>query len=357
MRARLDRRRNKSRIALNLHVLSRVPFNPLEVLLVLTGHECNRITAGSGSAGSPDTVDIVFGLMGDIVVDHMRNAVHVESPGRNIRGHEHPDGTAFETFQRAITLALRAVGMDRCCANALLIQAPRDLVGAMLGAREDEHAFHLLAFERMEQQSRFGLLSDSIEMLFDGFHRIASLPDFDGLRIAKDLCRKRGDLVRHRGREEHRLPVGRQRCNDGADVVYEPHVQHPVGFIQHEHLNRAEIDGAPLEVVQQAARSGNHHVDAPADECELFVHIHAAVDSDCVELHKPSVRFHRSMDLLREFTGGCQDERPRASLALCLSLTLRKRVQEREHKGSGLPGASLCQADNVASFQSRADCE
>ena len=109
MRTRLDCRRNKSRIALYLYVLSRVPFNPLEELLVLTGHECNCITAGSGSAGSPDTVDVVFGLMGDIVVENMRNAVHVESPGRNVRSHKHPDGTAFEAFQRAITLPLRAI--------------------------------------------------------------------------------------------------------------------------------------------------------------------------------------------------------------------------------------------------------
>jgi hypothetical protein len=50
-----------------------------------------------------------------------------------------------------------------------------------------------------------------------------------------------GDLTRHRGREEQRLALARQLGHDPADVMDEAHVEHAVGFVEHEDFNAIEL--------------------------------------------------------------------------------------------------------------------
>jgi hypothetical protein len=48
------------------------------------------------------------------------------------------------------------------------------------------------------------------------------------------------------------------------DVVDEAHVQHAVGFVQHQDLAPGQVEHALLLQVQQAAGGGHQDVDAPA---------------------------------------------------------------------------------------------
>ena len=47
------------------------------------------------------------------------------------------------------------------------------------------------------------------------------------------------DFRRHGGREEQRLPLLRQAADDSPNVGHEAHVEHPVGFVEDENLDRA----------------------------------------------------------------------------------------------------------------------
>jgi hypothetical protein len=44
--------------------------------------------------------------------------------------------------------------------------------------------------------------------------------------------------IGHRGAEEERLPLGRQVTQDLPDLGQEAHVEHPVGLVQHQDLER-----------------------------------------------------------------------------------------------------------------------
>ena len=54
----------------------------------------------------------------------------------------------------------------------------------------------------------------------------------------------------------------RHRRGDAADVLDEAHVEHAVGFVEHEELDVAELDVALAHQVEQAARRGDQDVDA-----------------------------------------------------------------------------------------------
>ena len=55
--------------------------------------------------------------------------------------------------------------------------------------------------------------------------------------VAQHRFGELGDVLGHGGREEQRLPLDRQLGDDFADVVDEAHVEHAVGFVEHEELD------------------------------------------------------------------------------------------------------------------------
>ena len=98
----------------------------------------------------------------------------------------------------------------------------------------------------------------------------------DADRVAQHLVCQLGDLPRHGRGEEQRLALGRQLGDDPADVVDEAHVEHAVGFVEHEHLDAIEMDGTVLHEVEQPAGGGDQDVDAVRERADLAIDRHAA---------------------------------------------------------------------------------
>src|SRR6185369_10744745 len=88
------------------------------------------------AARPADTVDVVFGMHWEIIIHHMRNAVDVNSPSRDVGSDQHAHGAGFEILQCAQALVLRTIGVESRGADALGFKAARNPIGAMLHARE-----------------------------------------------------------------------------------------------------------------------------------------------------------------------------------------------------------------------------
>ena len=70
----------------------------------------------------------------------------------------------------------------------------------------------------------------------------------------------------------------RQQRDDAANVGQEAHVEHAVGFVEHEDLDVPEIDGALLRMIEQPARCGDENIDAASKLRDLRVDADAAED-------------------------------------------------------------------------------
>ena len=92
--------------------------------------------------------------------------------------------------------------------------------------------------------------------------------DMDG--VAQQLAGQLADLARHGGREEQVLALRWEVRDDAADRLDEAQVQHLVGLVEHEDLGaaRATTLRSP-DVVEQAARRGDQHVDAARHGLDL----------------------------------------------------------------------------------------
>ena len=56
----------------------------------------------------------------------------------------------------------------------------------------------------------------------------------------------------------------------------EAHVQHAVGFVEHQHLDLVEAQRALVDEIEQAAGRGHQHFDAVRQRADLSVDRHAA---------------------------------------------------------------------------------
>ena len=88
----------------------------------------------------------------------------------------------------------------------------------------------------------------------------------------------------------------------------EAHVQHAVGFVQHQNFNGRQIDVPLPGQVQQAARRGHENVDAFFDALDLRVHAHAAKNDGGFELEMLTVSTHGLLNLRGQLPRGSQHQ-------------------------------------------------
>ena len=95
-------------------------------------------------------------------------------------------------------------------------------------------------------------------------------------RLAHELRREFRDAFRVGGGEQQRLARLRALARHRDDVVEEAHVQHAVGFVQHQRVERVELQAFARQVVHHAARRAHHDVRAVLQRRELAAQRHAA---------------------------------------------------------------------------------
>ena len=190
-----------------------------------------------------------------------------------------------------------------------------------------------------------------VRELRDCFRRRVAFRDFDQLRRVQQLVGELLDLAGEGRREEKILALfarGQER-HDPLDVRDEAHVEHTIGFVEHEDFDLPEIDALLLDVVEQSAGCRNQDLDAAADDSKLLLDVDAA-EHDCrAQLRVLAVGAKRFLDLHRELARGGEDQR-----AYGVARGRRARVgqrceflQDRQGEPGGFSGAGLRPAHHV----------
>ncbi len=277
----------------------------------------------------------------------MADAVDVDAAGRDVGRDQGADLAGAELGEHALALALRLVAVDRLGGDAGLVEAAHDLVGAVLGAGEDERALDGLAAQQVGQHRGLAGAVDMDDALRHPLDRRGGRRDGDLHRIAQHLPREVGDLLRHGGGEEQRLPLGRKLRHDLADVMDEAHVEHPVGLVEHQEADMAEAQRVALHEIEQASGGRDQHVDAVHQRAHLASHRDAADRERVVDAEMASIGVEAVQDLAGKLARGRQHQ-DAAGLAFRPLRLGGELVQDRQREGRGLAGAGLRDPDDVA---------
>ena len=128
------------------------------------------------------------------------------------------------------------------------------------------------------------------------------------------------------------------------------HVQHAVGFVQHQHFYAGQVHEALLLQVQQTAGCGHQNVYALVDAVDLGLHADAAKDHGRGDVQILGVGADVFFNLRSQFTGRSEDQGANATCwALCAALC--EAVQDRQREGSGFACAGLRTGQQVFACQ------
>ena len=173
--------------------------------------------------------------------------------------------------------------------------------------------------------------------------------DRDALRLLQVPPRNRRDPGRHGRREQRGLPRRRRGGQDGLEVLGEAHVQHLVGFVEDEHLERRQVQRAASQVIERAAGRGHDHLDAALQGADLLVHRRAAVDGHHGEPGVLGVLVDGLGHLHRQLARGHEDQGARC--ARLRGGRFEQTMEQRQCERGRLAGAGAGLADDVPALE------
>nr|GEU28450.1 hypothetical protein [Tanacetum cinerariifolium] len=321
------------------------------------------LAIATGTAGTADAVHIVLGELRQVVVEHVGNRRHVDTAGGNVGGDQDFHLAAAQAVQRAVTGALVHVAMQCGSRETGDVQTVGDGVGVTLGGGKHHGLVERFVAQQVVQQAVLvRQVVHEVHGLGDVFVFVGSADDLDDLRILGDAA---GHIAHHAvqgGREQHGLARRWRRFDDFFDVVDETHVQHAVGFVQHQDFQLREVDLARFHVVDQAARGGDQDLRILGQQLHLLRVRHAAQDRDSLDAAQVDAVFVGIAGHLQgQFAGRREHQHLRLGsleawtfatgagglhflvgrLAGSCRLDCEQTVQRRQHEGCSLAGTGL----------------
>ena len=139
-----------------------------------------------------------------------------------------------------------------------------------------------------------------------------------------------------------------QFADDAADVVDEAHVEHAVGFVEHEDLDFVEaLRRAPAS--RSSRRPGvATRTSTPLAMARICLPIGTPPMASVTDTFMmPAIGLEAVDDLAGQLARRAQHQHA-AALALRADAILRQMIEDRQREGCGLAGAGLRNADDVA---------
>ena len=262
--------------------------------------------------------------------------------------------TCLEGVEGLDTVNLTFVPVNCIGLNACTLQLACQSRTTLLGTHENDALANFTRPQQLGEQSTFAVFGYRMNTVRDGVGYLVAPGDFDQLGRFEQAVGQRLDVVAEGGAEQQALLVLRHDGQHLLDVVDEAHVEHAVGFVEHQDLDLGQVEVAQARVVEQAARRGHEDVHAVAQLVDLGLHAHAAEHDHALELGQVlAVGLHAFFDLGGEFARGGQHEGAdgRAAALVERALAGLEAVQHGQREASGLAGAGLRAGQQVAALQ------
>ena len=111
-----------------------------------------RQTVSARACGSTDAMDVDFGFVGQVKVEHVRDVLDVDASAGDVRGHEDEHVAVSEGIEGPCPRCLTLVAVNRIRRDANLAELLCQPVRTVLGAREHDAARHHLAFDEVDEE-------------------------------------------------------------------------------------------------------------------------------------------------------------------------------------------------------------
>ena len=313
-----------------------------QLALLFWLNEQDRVPFTSRSPRPTDPVNVGFGVVRKIVVDHMADAFNVQTTSRHVSGHQHIDAPRFQLVDSTLALALLNVTVKCRHAIASLSQKFTDHDRGNTGFGENNHAVRFFALQQTVKRLCFVTRMDEHQLLGDRIGRCRFALDCDVFRVSQVLASNAANVIGHRRREHDRLSLTRNVLKDPLNVIHESHSQHFIGFIKHECFQGSQIKRFTTDVIHHSSGRSDDNLHASLKRTNLSLIALATVDADRAKAFDVStVLVKRRGHLESKFSGWSKHKNLRT---LCIQINLRK---QRQSKGCRFARSGLGLTDQV----------
>ena len=316
-------------------------------------HQADRFATGAGTTCAANAVHVVFRHVWNFVVHHVWQVFNVNAACRNVGGHQGANVAALKASQRLSTCCLTFVAVQGHGLDAVLGEVVGHIVGTKLGAREHQHLAPVVLIDDVHQNFFFLAATHGVDHLRNALHRRVAGRDLNALGVLQERSGQVANFIAEGGGEQQALFVFGHQGQDFFHVMNKAHVEHSVGFVQHQNFNAGQIEQALALQVKQATRCGHQHVDAAFDAIDLRLHAHATKHHGGLEAEVFTVVFHGLFNLGRQFTSRCEHQSADGFAAKFVATRFRQAelVQDRQGKGCSFAGAGLSTCQQVVPCQ------
>ena len=325
-----------------------------QLFLIGDAADRQRLALAARTAGPANAMDVGFNHLGEVVIDHETKSRHIDPARRHIGGDKDAEFTLLETAKHLLADILAHVAVKGVGANPLVRQPGRQLVRAKPCAHENQGLFARHPVELAEKNVTLVGIAYQHGTLADGVDGFTGAFGLDRHRIGQEGLGKAFHLVRHRGREEHRLTRRRQRLENAPDGRQETQIDHLVALVEDEMLDVVEIDLAAGHQILEASRGRDKNVDTLFQRTELVVIPFAADDGQIAHLQTAGKRLDAVRHLVGKFARRHKHKDAGAPWRACLAF-LEKTVEQRQKIGGRLAGSGLRKANQVAPLEDHRD--
>ena len=200
--------------------------------------------AAPGTARPADSMQVHLWRRGHVVVDDVREMLDVESARRDIGRNQQVAFCGAKKSHDAVALLLHHAAVERF--GAVSVSTARFDERFHFEPRPAEHERRHRIFHVENPLERGRLLSpaDDVGHLPHAGHlawRGFFAGDGDARRLLQVAFRNRQDARRHRRREQRGLTRFRRGLKNGIEILGEAHVEHLVGFVEHQHAQAIQL--------------------------------------------------------------------------------------------------------------------
>ena len=329
--------------------LPRQLLNRPQLVLVIRRAKRNRLARGPGPRGAANAVHIGLGHLRQIMLDHMGHAIHINAARRDIGRHQNGRRAALELVQRPLALGLALIAMDGIGRQTIGFEVLHNLIRAMLGAAEHQRPAHAWRPQQLGQHRPLATGFEVDNPLLHPLRRRRHRGHFHPGRVGQHFAGQLGNLRRHGGREEQRLPLtrGRRGAQNLADRRQKALIEHLVSLIEHHHLHMVQPGMPAVQMVLQAARRGDNNIHAARQIPDLRRMPHATKHGNDGKPHMLAIGLKTIGNLRGQFTRRAQHQAAHAA-ARRPAGAIGQLVQDGQRKGRRLARAGLGNAQDVA---------
>ena len=236
------------------------PLNEPKLRTVAWRDERNGNAALSRTGGAAAAMRVHRRVIGKVVVDHMRDIVHIQPTGRHVGRHQNAHRLLAEFPHHAVALGLREIPVKGLRINAVMHQHLAQPL--RVGARAAEHQpIHLRdEINHPPQRPVTVALGHGIGVVGNVRLGLVARAHRDLQRLRDVLPGDRLHLRRHRrGKQPHRGGVG-DGLQDELQFLAEAQIEHLIRLVQHARADGFQAHGLPPKQIAQTPRRRHHHL-------------------------------------------------------------------------------------------------